>query len=810
MRKSTRVLAILLAMMMILSSVPVAFADEDKTAYPDAPYWGDLNGDQKVNFSDIARLNNIRLGKIEGTLEQRCFGDVNLDGELSGLYNESVGLQEDREDNMFKDILQINKYRLGKISSLPAESLAKITFNEPTKLSYKKGESFNKSGMSVVVQNKNNSSVKYTFTDNYITVTGFDSSTTGTKRLTATFRGLTWSFNVTVSPITHTVTYNYSYNGGTSASITSATVAEGAAIDLSPTAIKSGWTFVGWNTNANATTKLSSLNMGTSNVTLYAIFKKTLTGTFIDYSGTAQKTTTKTTTIWNRDTSGTVTAPTQNTYTGWTKRGWTTSTTADATPNTNTTFTISSDTTYYGLYQRTLTLSYNANGGNSTPSSQTGTQYANSYSISSTKNPTLKLANAISKSGFTFDGWAMGSASGTKYAAGANITISKDTTMYATWKAVPVNIYNLGEETYSFGNFRGKYIDQYGQVHASQCYDPNCNKSGHCFGMSITSAGYYLGELNKSLIGSSNDKSLFSFSFTDAVKEPIHYYQVRQDENRDKSMIAGGTAYKTWRVNPLTGKNEHKNDITKDWNEVVNRVKDHSFDNKGNLQIGFRKDNEGGHAINFLRYEVVDGEERIYAYDNNYPIDEVYFSKDSNGKVFEHGYSTFSGAIDCITLRDVKKYFDLEGSSNESTVSFIVPIDNVVIDGAKAYPLDDDSDAYILLEAKNTDNHFIVRPLVDYASFSCSGRECQFGAIDDDTYADIVFPDSPSEGSASGAFTFTIHNAPNSSSQPSNPSTPTQPQPSGGCAYCGGTHTGIFGWLIGFIHSILAMFGLHK
>ena len=93
-------------------------------------------------------------------------------------------------------------------------------------------------------------------------------------------------------------------------------------------------------------------------------------------------------------------------------------------------------------------------------------------------------------------------------------------------------------------------------------------------------------------------------------------------------------------------------------------------------------------------------------------------------------------------------------------------------------------------------------------TFSCSGRECQFGAIDDDTYADIVFPDSPFEGAVSGAFTFTIHNAPDDSSGSNTPTQPTQP--SGGCKYCGGTHTGFPGVLIGFFHSILAMFGLRK
>ena len=47
--------------------------------------------------------------------------------------------------------------------------------------------------------------------------------------------------------------------------------------------------------------------------------------------------------------------------------------------------------------------------------------------------------------------------------------------------------------------------------------------------------------------------------------------------------------------------------------------------------------------------------------------------------------------------------------------------------------------------------------------------------------------------------------------QPATQPTTQQPQPSGKvCKYCGGTHTGFPGILIGFFHSILALFGLKK
>ena len=39
---------------------------------------------------------------------------------------------------------------------------------------------------------------------------------------------------------------------------------------------------------------------------------------------------------------------------------------------------------------------------------------------------------------------------------------------------------------------------------------------------------------------------------------------------------------------------------------------------------------------------------------------------------------------------------------------------------------------------------------------------------------------------------------------------PDNGKPAGDCKYCGETHTGLFGWLTKIIHSILALFGLHK
>ena len=409
---------------------------------------------------------------------------------------------------------------------------------------------------------------------------------------------------------THTVTYNYTRNGGTSATALTATVAEGAAIDLTPTATKSGWTFVGWNTNPSATTALSSLTMGTSDVTLYAIFR-------------------------------------QN-----------------------------------------------------------------------------------------------------------------------------VNIYNLGEETYSFQN----YVD-------------SDSRGGHCFGMSSTSSMYYLGLLNPSLIGISSSDKLYTVSSNDTVKKPICHYQGIQGSYSNGAIVAGGSWYLY-----------KYNDIASDWAAVVNYVKNHSFDNKGGLQIGFRKSTQGGHAINFLRYEVVNGQERIYAYDNNFPTVETYFYKDDSGNVWEKPYSTFSGSIDCIALRDVATYYRLAGSFDAS-LAFYAAADEIVIENAEAYAMEcgPEGGEYYMFELSSGSTQAQIVPQKDNATFTYLDQEYIFSTIDDDTYG-IVTLSSMDEGGAFDNPTFTIYNAPGT--QPDQPADPGTPESA--CPWCGGQHVGFFAGIIAWFHGLLA------
>ena len=82
----------------------------------------------------------------------------------------------------------------------------------------------------------------------------------------------------------YTVTYDS--NTGTNLSKTSDSVYYDDNIDLTPTATKEGYTFIGWNTDKNAKEGLKTLKIGSSDQTLYAIFVKT-TYEF-DYTGSEQ------------------------------------------------------------------------------------------------------------------------------------------------------------------------------------------------------------------------------------------------------------------------------------------------------------------------------------------------------------------------------------------------------------------------------------------------------------------------------------------------------------------------------------------
>ena len=131
---------------------------------------------------------------------------------------------------------------------------------------------------------------------------------------------------------------------------------------------------------------------------------------------------------------------------GYTFVGWREDTTANETVLSGTTAT--KDMTLYAVFSKSITVSYNANGGSGSIASQSGTVY---YNNGNTVGATFTLSNnGFSYTSCTFQKWAMGSASGTQYAAGTSVTLTNNTTFYAVWLQSGATATALVNRNYNF------------------------------------------------------------------------------------------------------------------------------------------------------------------------------------------------------------------------------------------------------------------------------------------------------------------------------------------------------------------------
>lgn len=109
-----------------------------------------------------------------------------------------------------------------------------------------------------------------------------------------------------------TVTYDYRTNGGTSADKETVKTYYGADADLSVAAYKNGWEHAGWNTKSDSETGLTRYTV-TGNVTLYAVYRKDITVTFVDFAQTYKRESS----MYNNDTYALIDAPQCSIYGGW-------------------------------------------------------------------------------------------------------------------------------------------------------------------------------------------------------------------------------------------------------------------------------------------------------------------------------------------------------------------------------------------------------------------------------------------------------------------------------------------------------------
>lgn len=157
---------------------------------------------------------------------------------------------------------------------------------------------------------------------------------------------------------------------------------------LSPTSFtpsKSGYVFVGWREDNIANSSvLSDKIMDNSEISLYAVFSKTITCTL--YNGGEAAMTDEQNQYYNN---GNILNPsfmlTQISKYGWTPLGWcaSNSATAAVVVNNNDTITLSADATYYGKYRKMIGVYYDSvNTGGTAPGSEVKYGYFNSGNYS--------------------------------------------------------------------------------------------------------------------------------------------------------------------------------------------------------------------------------------------------------------------------------------------------------------------------------------------------------------------------------------------------------------------------------------------
>ena len=259
-----------------------------------------------------------------------------------------------------------------------------------------------------------------------------------------------------------TVTYDYRTNGGTSADKETVKTYYGADADLSVAAYKNGWEHAGWNTESDSETGLTRYTV-TGNVTLYAVYRKDITVTFVDFAQTYKREGS----MYNNDTYALIDAPQCSTYGGWENVSDVTAvgfnSRADITAEGAEKMEVKSgeehlkipdSITYYTVCRADVTLTYELNGGteNDTTKPVTKTVYCNAAAPQEVKGFKLQLGESVKESvdldGYThsyaFATWAENSPeSETRFPCNADYVLKENTTMYALWDetVTPITYY---------------------------------------------------------------------------------------------------------------------------------------------------------------------------------------------------------------------------------------------------------------------------------------------------------------------------------------------------------------------------------
>ena len=223
-------------------------------------------------------------------------------------------------------------------------------------------------------------------------------------------------------------TFTFSNNTGSGTMANQSITSDVATAITANTFTKTGYTFAGWNTQADGSgtsyTDGQSITV-TAGATLYAQWTAN-SNTFIFDNNTGSGT------MANQSiTSGTATALSSNTFTknGYTFASWNTLANGTGTSYTDgQSITITSGATLYAQWTANSNIFiFDNNTGSGTMSNQT---------IAS-GTATALTTNTFTKTGYTFAGWnTLANGTGTSYTNGQSITVTAGATLYAQWTVV--------------------------------------------------------------------------------------------------------------------------------------------------------------------------------------------------------------------------------------------------------------------------------------------------------------------------------------------------------------------------------------
>ncbi|MBQ9622795.1 MAG: InlB B-repeat-containing protein [Treponema sp.] len=252
-----------------------------------------------------------------------------------------------------------------------------------------------------------------------------------------------WAYNVEY-------TVSFEANGGSittlSQPVSGETVDGSLAVSLKKATViglsKSGYKFKGWATSSSASTALytdgSKISIS-GNITIYAVWDKIVSYT-ITYNANGGSMSSTSQIVSGTESDGASATLYSASRSGYVLSGWSTSSYGSAQYSSGATITIKANISLYAVWslpQYTVTYVVDSQSYGQLRAPQV------KKIITGTQTISLPSASSLgySKSGYEFLGWKTSQSSNSYYSVGSSITISRDTTLYAAWKELYINVY---------------------------------------------------------------------------------------------------------------------------------------------------------------------------------------------------------------------------------------------------------------------------------------------------------------------------------------------------------------------------------